>query len=162
MWVFLFTTFFIDNRKLYLKKLTTFVDLKYIYFLAKNKESMFKLNEKVAIITGGAGVLGGAMAEGLAKAGAKVGILSRTKSKVDTKVKELKKNGYEAIALIADVLDETQLEAAKKKILKKWGSIDILVNSAGGNMKGATIMPCLLYTSPSPRDQRGSRMPSSA
>ena len=102
---------------------------------------MFELKGKVAIITGGAGVLGGAMAEGLAKAGAKVGILSRTQAKVDKKVKAIKKQGGKAIALVADVLDEKQLKAAKKKILKKWGSIDILVNSAGGNMKGATIMP---------------------
>ena len=102
---------------------------------------MFELNGKVAIITGGAGVLGGAMAAGLAKAGAKVGILSRTKAKVDQKVKEIKKSGGKAMALVADVLDEKQLKAARKKILKKWGRIDILVNSAGGNMKGATIMP---------------------
>ncbi|MFK7983888.1 MAG: SDR family oxidoreductase [Saprospiraceae bacterium] len=102
---------------------------------------MFELKGKVAIITGGAGVLGGAMAAGLAKAGAKVGILSRTKAKVDAQVKAIKKQGGKAIALVADVLDEKQLKAAKKKILKKWGRIDILVNSAGGNMKGATIMP---------------------
>ncbi len=102
---------------------------------------MFELKGKVAIITGGAGVLGGAMAAGLANAGAKVGILSRTKSKVEKKVKEIKKNGGEAIALVADVLDEKQLAAAQKKVMKKWGRIDILVNSAGGNMKGATIMP---------------------
>lgn len=102
---------------------------------------MFKLKGKVAIITGGAGVLGGAMAEGLAKAGAKVGILSRTKSKVDKKVRAIKKNGGEAVALVADVLDEKQLNTAAKKILRKWGRIDILVNSAGGNMKGATIRP---------------------
>lgn len=102
---------------------------------------MFELKGKVAIITGGAGVLGGAMATGLANAGAKVGILSRTKSKVEKKVKEIKKNGGEAIALVADVLDEKQLVTAQKKIMKKWGRIDILVNSAGGNMKGATIMP---------------------
>lgn len=102
---------------------------------------MFKLKGKVAIITGGAGVLGGAMAEGLAKAGAKVGILSRTKSKVESKVKTIKKNGGKALALVADVLDEGQLKRANKKILKKWGRIDILVNAAGGNMKGATILP---------------------
>ncbi len=102
---------------------------------------MFELKGKVAIITGGAGVLGGAMAAGLANAGAKVGILSRTKSKVEKKVKDIKKNGGEAIALVADVLDEKQLAAAQKKVMKKWGRIDILVNSAGGNMKGATIMP---------------------
>ena len=50
---------------------------------------MFTLNGKVAIITGGAGVLGGAMAEGLAKAGAKVAILSRTESKVLQQVKKI-------------------------------------------------------------------------
>ena len=102
---------------------------------------MFKLKNKVAIITGGVGVLGGAMAMGLAKAGEKVGILSRTKSKIDKKVKEIKQNGGKAIALVADVLDEQQLKVARKKIIKKWGSIDILINAAGGNMKGATIMP---------------------
>ena len=102
---------------------------------------MFKLKNKVAIITGGAGVLGGAMAIGLAEAGAKVGILSRTKSKVDKKVKEIKQNRGKAIALVADVLEEQQLKAARKKIIKKWGRIDILINAAGGNMKGATIMP---------------------
>ena len=109
--------------------------------LSKKHKLMFKLKGKVAIITGGAGVLGGAMAEGLAKAGAKVGILSRTKSKVDKKVRAIKKNGGEAVALVADVLDEKQLNTAAKKILRKWGRIDILVNSAGGNMKGATIRP---------------------
>ena len=102
---------------------------------------MFELNGKVAIVTGGAGVLGGAMADGLANAGARVGILSRTKFKVEEKVKSIKKEGGEAIALVADVLDEKQLKAAKQKILKKWGSIDILLNAAGGNKKGATIMP---------------------
>jgi len=102
---------------------------------------MFNLTGKVAIVTGGAGVLGGAMAEGLAKAGAKVGILSRTESKVLQKVKEIEDKGGEAIALVADVLDEKQLNAAKVKILQKWGQIDILINSAGGNMKGATILP---------------------
>jgi len=102
---------------------------------------MFKLDGKVAIVTGGAGVLGGAMAEGLAKAGAKVGILSRTQSKVEKKVKEIQDQGGEAMALVADVLDEEQLKAAAEAVLQKWGRIDILLNSAGGNMKGATIMP---------------------
>lgn len=102
---------------------------------------MYKLKNKVVIVTGGAGVLGGAMADGLVKAGAKVGILSRTKSKVDRKAREIKKNGGEAIALIADVLEEEQLKAAQKKILRKWGRIDILVNAAGGNKSGATIKP---------------------
>jgi len=102
---------------------------------------MFNLSGKVAIITGGAGVLGSAMAKGLVQAGAKVAILSRTASKVEKAVADIKAIGGESLALIADVLDESQLIDARNKVLKTWGRIDILVNAAGGNMKGATIMP---------------------
>lgn len=102
---------------------------------------MFNLSGKVAILTGGAGVLGSAMAMGLVKAGAKVGILSRTASKVQQAVDTLNAAGGEAMALVADVLNEDQLIDARNKLMKKWGRIDILINAAGGNMKGATIMP---------------------
>lgn len=102
---------------------------------------MFNLSGKVAIITGGAGVLGSAMAKGLVQAGAKVAILSRTAAKVEKVVADIKAMDGEGLALIADVLDENQLIDARNKVLKTWGQIDILVNAAGGNMKGATIMP---------------------
>ena len=102
---------------------------------------MFDLTGKVAIVTGGAGVLGGAMANGLAKAGAKVGILSRTREKVDKKVAEIIEESGQAIGLTADVLNKEQLINAKEKIVSEWGHIDILLNAAGGNIKGATIMP---------------------
>ncbi|MEM7513699.1 MAG: SDR family oxidoreductase [Bacteroidota bacterium] len=100
---------------------------------------MFDLTGKVAVITGGAGALGGAMALGLAKAGAKVAILSRTESKISHRVEEIRQAGGEAMGLIADVLDEGQLVAARKQLLDSWGRVDILINAAGGNMKGATI-----------------------
>lgn len=102
---------------------------------------MFTLTGKVAIITGGAGVLGTAMAEGLVKAGAKVGILGRTESKVQRAVQHIEAMGGEAMALVSDVLDEAQLKKASQNILERWGSIDVLINAAGGNMPGATIMP---------------------
>ena len=102
---------------------------------------MFNLKGKVAIVTGGAGVLGGAMAHGLAQAGAKVGVLSRTESKVRHRVDEIKSKGGEAIALPADVLNAESLKSSRNKVLNHWGRIDILINAAGGNMKGATIMP---------------------
>lgn len=102
---------------------------------------MFKLEGKVAIITGGAGVLGSAMSEGLAQAGAKVGILSRTEEKVQKRVQAIQAQGGEALGLIADVLKEDQLQAAKTKVLDTWGKIDILINCAGGNARGATIQP---------------------
>lgn len=102
---------------------------------------MSSLASKTAIITGGAGVLGGAMAIGLAQAGVKVGILGRNAEKIRSKVEEIESLGGEALGLKADVLNKEELEQAKNKLLDRWQSIDILVNAAGGNMKGATIMP---------------------
>lgn len=102
---------------------------------------MFDLKGKVAIVTGGAGVLGSAMVRGLVAAGAKVGVLSRTTSKINKVVDQINAEGGQAIGLTADVLDKEQLESACSKVLEEWGQLDILVNCAGGNMKGATIMP---------------------
>ncbi len=103
--------------------------------------TLFSLKDKVAVITGGAGVLGSAMAKGLSDAGAKVCVLSRTKSKIDLVTNRLNENGGNSIGISTDVLVRTQLEEARQQILDHWGKIDILVNCAGGNMKGATIMP---------------------
>ena len=103
--------------------------------------NLFDIKGKVAIVTGGTGVLGGSMAKGLTGAGVKVGILGRRKENADLIVNEIVKEGGEAIALPADVLDEKQLASVRDLILQKWGTIDILVNAAGGNMPGATVPP---------------------
>lgn len=102
---------------------------------------MIDLKEKVAVVTGGNGVLGGAIAKGLGQNGVKVGILGRNSKTVNERVEEIQAAGGEAIALVADVLDKEKLIAAKELILKKYGRLDILVNAAGGNVKGATISP---------------------
>ena len=102
---------------------------------------MFSLNDKTAVVTGGNGVLGGAIAMGLAKNGVKVGILGRGEDSVDKRVKEIQEAGGKAIALVADVLSKEKLVAAREKLEAEFGKIDILVNAAGGNMKGATITP---------------------
>jgi len=96
---------------------------------------------KVAIITGGSGVLGFAIAKGLALEGIKVAILGRTAEVLERKVEEIVSLGGEAIGLKANVLDLKELEENKLKVIHKWGKIDILLNAAGGNVKGATIMP---------------------
>lgn len=103
--------------------------------------SLFSLTGKVAIVTGGAGVLGGAMAMGLAGAGARIGILGRTASKAERQAEAIRAAGGDAIALEADVLDREQLEAAREAVLQQWGRIDILLNVAGGNRPGAIIGP---------------------
>ena len=102
----------------------------------KGMKNWFSLDHKIAVVTGGAGVLGFQMAYGLAAAGAKVAIMSRTIEKVERAVDELQAAGYEALALAADVLDNEQLIQARQSLQQKWGAADILVNAAGGNMKG--------------------------
>jgi NAD(P)-dependent dehydrogenase (short-subunit alcohol dehydrogenase family) len=104
-------------------------------------ESMFSLAGKTAIVTGGTGVLGGAMARGLAAAGARVGVLGRRRAQAEALVAAIAAAGGAALALTADVLDREQLVAARELVLHEWGTIDILVNAAGGNMPGATIPP---------------------
>jgi NAD(P)-dependent dehydrogenase (short-subunit alcohol dehydrogenase family) len=104
-------------------------------------EDIFNLSNRVAVVTGGTGVLGSAMSKALAKAGVKVVILGRRKEAADILAKEIKEAGGESIGVSADVLNEQQLKEAKKIILDQYGTIDILVNGAGGNMPGATILP---------------------
>lgn len=104
-------------------------------------EELFGLKFKVAIVTGGTGVLGSAMCKSMAKAGAAVVILGRRKEAADNLAKEIIRSGGNAIGISADVLNKQQLEDAKKLVLDKFGTIDILVNCAGGNMPGAVIMP---------------------
>lgn len=103
--------------------------------------SEFSLENKIIIITGGTGVLGGSFAKALSKAGAKVAILGRNKEKAAARVKAIKDEGGEAMALIADVLAEGQLHEAKEAVIEKWGKIDGLINAAGGNVPESVISP---------------------
>ena len=99
--------------------------------------SPFSLEGKVAVVTGGYGVLGGHIAAGLAAAGARVAILGRRRDAAERKVEELRSAGGEARALIADAVDDAQLDAARDELLAEWGRLDILVNAAGGNVARA-------------------------
>jgi len=102
--------------------------------------SRFDLTGRVAVVTGGTGVLGGALARGLAEAGAKVGILGRRTEKAEEVAAELRGAGGEALPLTADVLDREQLQGARDRVLATWGRVDILVNAAGGNRPDATVV----------------------
>ena len=102
---------------------------------------LFSLDGQVAVITGGTGVLGGAMARGLARAGARVGVLGRRAAQAEAVAGQIAEAGGEALALPADVLNRGQLEAAGAAVLERWGRIDILVNGAGGNVPAATLPP---------------------
>ncbi|QBQ40130.1 SDR family oxidoreductase [Sphingobacterium psychroaquaticum] len=101
----------------------------------------FSLKGKVIVITGGTGVLGGSFVKAIAEAGAKLCIIGRSEEKALERVRLAESYGAEAIAVVADVMDEQSMILAKDVILRKWGTIDGLVNAAGGNIPGATIGP---------------------
>ena len=104
-------------------------------------QKLFDITGRTAVITGGTGVLGGAMAIGLAEAGAHVVVLGRKKENGDAILKKISEKGKKAMFVQADVLNAEQLSEAKEKILKEHKTIDILINAAGGNLPGAVILP---------------------
>ncbi len=103
-------------------------------------ERLFSLAGKVAVVTGGTGVLGGAMARGLAAAGAKVAILGRRAERAAEVAESIRADGGEAMPLPADVLNKEELEQAHGALLKQWGTVDILINAAGGTVAEAIVV----------------------
>lgn len=100
---------------------------------------LFSVIDKVAVITGGSGVLGGEIAKGLLNAGAKIVLLGTNKEKLKQKLKSLERSKDEVIGLKCNVLDEKNILDTNKEVLKKFGKIDILVNAAGGHVPEAVI-----------------------
>jgi NAD(P)-dependent dehydrogenase (short-subunit alcohol dehydrogenase family) len=97
------------------------------------------LKDKVAVITGGAGVLCSMMAKRLASFGVKTAILDLKVEAAKELAAEIEKEfSVSSIGLYADVLDKELLEAAKKEVNKNLGPVDILINGAGGNSPSAT------------------------
>lgn len=101
-------------------------------------DELFSLKGRVAVVTGGTGVLGGEMAKGLARVGARVGVLGRREEKARIVAEEIEGAGGEAMPLSADVLDRERLASVRRAVMERWGSVDILVNAAGGNVPEAT------------------------
>jgi len=99
---------------------------------------MFDVKDKIAVVTGGGGVLGSNIAKGLLEAGSKVIILDIRKSVLEQKVEELKPHG-EIEGIVCDVLSEASLTNVHDDLRTRYGGIDILINAAGGNMPGGTL-----------------------
>ncbi|MGD0876690.1 MAG: SDR family oxidoreductase [Anaerolineales bacterium] len=98
----------------------------------------FSIQDQVAVVTGGTGVLCSAMCRVLAEAGARVAILGHRSEPAEALAAEL---GQDAIGLACDVLDMASLQAAAQRVQEAFGRVDILVNGAGGNQPGATTGP---------------------
>jgi len=93
----------------------------------------FSLQDKVIVVTGGTGILGEAFISGIVEAGGAVGILGRNAAVAQERAAAITARGGRALALVADVLEVDQLQAARQLMLDTFGRIDGLVNAAGGN-----------------------------
>ena len=102
-------------------------------------KTLFNIENKVAVITGGSGVLGSAIASGLLRAGAKVVVLGTNLDKLQKIVNTLRKSGQEVIGIQCNVLDEKNIRKVNSQILKKFNHLDILINAAGGHIPGAVV-----------------------
>ena len=94
---------------------------------------LFSLNGKTAVVIGGTGELCGAMAEGLASAGAEVVLVGRSKEKAEARLKSIEAAGGKAWFLPCEVDKRDQLEKLLADVVEKSGKVDVLINGAGMN-----------------------------
>ncbi len=103
--------------------------------------NLFDLSGEVAVVIGATGVLGGALAEGLAQAGAKVAVLGRSAERGEARVKAIQSAGGTAGFFSCDAISRCSLAEAHEQIESKLGAPTILVNAAGGNDPKVTVTP---------------------
>jgi NAD(P)-dependent dehydrogenase (short-subunit alcohol dehydrogenase family) len=101
--------------------------------------ALFGLDGRVAVVTGASGAIGSAVARGLGGAGARVALLARREEPLAALAHELTAAGVEAAAWTADVSDADRLAAVRGEVVARWGSVDLLLNVAGGNLPAATL-----------------------
>jgi len=103
--------------------------------------NLFSVKDKCIAITGGAGVLGSAMAKGLAARGAKVCVVDCDSLRGNEVCREIEDAGGFALSVEANVLDRKQIQEAFGCAVQSLGRVDVLINGAGGNKKDATCIP---------------------
>ena len=101
-------------------------------------QSIFSLEGLTAVLIGGGGAIGSAIAEGMGKAGARVAVCDLSSEKAQSTASELKSLSIEANAYEMDAMDRTSLEQGYGEISGDFGQVDILVNLAGGNLSQAS------------------------
>jgi NAD(P)-dependent dehydrogenase (short-subunit alcohol dehydrogenase family) len=104
-----------------------------------NMDGLFDLTGEVAVVIGATGALGGALAHGLAEAGAKVAVVGRNADRGRARAQEIQGQGGLAAFFAADAVQRESLHSAHEAILKSLGAPTILVNAAGGNDPKVTV-----------------------
>jgi NAD(P)-dependent dehydrogenase (short-subunit alcohol dehydrogenase family) len=97
------------------------------------ENGLFSLDNDVAVVIGGGGVLAGAMADGLAAAGARIAIVGRTREHAEARAEAIAAQGGEAIGIQCDATSKAALASALETILARYGRVDTLINAAGVN-----------------------------
>lgn len=105
---------------------------------------IFSLEGRVAVVTGGGGGIGSALAEGLAGAGARVAVAGRTRDTCEATVRRVRAAGSEGLAITADVTSEADCERLVEEVVAQFGRIDVLVNAVGGGA-GKVLHPAERY-----------------
>ncbi len=109
--------------------------------MSEETAGLFSLKDKVIIVTGGTGVLGGSFVKAINRQGGIVVIIGLDGKMGDQRVAEIESNGGAALSIVANVLEESQLIIARDKIMATYGRIDGLVNAAGGNVPEGVLQP---------------------
>jgi NAD(P)-dependent dehydrogenase (short-subunit alcohol dehydrogenase family) len=102
---------------------------------------LFDLSGEVAVVIGATGALGGALADGLGEAGAKVAVLGRNEERGNARVKAVEAKGGKAAFFSCDAISRCSLTEAHEKLEAELGAPTILVNAAGGNDPKVTVTP---------------------
>ena len=108
-------------------------------------EKMFELTGKVAVVTGGGGILCSAIAKGLAKAGVSLAVLDISEPAAAKVANEITSIGGKAVGLTCNVLDKESIQQAAVEVKKTFGRMDFLINGAGGNKTKATTSAKLSF-----------------
>ncbi len=109
--------------------------------MRSQEKDLFTLKNKVIVVTGATGVLGGSFVEAISKQGATVLLIGQNESVGEERARFIRSQGGEALFLKANVLVEAELEAAKNKAVETYGTIHGLVNGAGGNLPEGVLSP---------------------
>ncbi len=103
-----------------------------------SQKDLFRLDGRVAVVTGGGGVLGGAIARGLASSGATVAIADLSLENAGKLAQQIIEEGGKASGYLMDAFKKESIQSCADSIVQDHGRVDILVNAVGGNMQGAT------------------------
>ena len=109
--------------------------------MRSQEQDLFTLKNKVIVVTGATGVLGGSFVEAISKQGATVVLIGQNESLGEERAVFIRSQGGEALFLKANVLVEAELEIAKNKAVDTYGTIHGLVNGAGGNLPEGVLSP---------------------